>query len=267
MPGIFVSQSSPGCVFAQIKNSTPRRRQKCIPQAWRHSRISTIYKKGDESLPQNYRPISLLAVSYKVLASLLLKQIAANDAEDRIRATQSGFRKDRGAGDAIFVMHRLIERAWATKLGKLSAILLDWSKALDRIDPAALLIALTRFGIPGAYTDMIAAIYKERTFEVRYEHRHSERHVQSFGIAQGCPLSPYLFIIMLSVLMEDVQQDVILEFGAAPTTSIHADIAYADDTALVSDNIQRLQFTLERLIVRAVMYGLTLNLDKTVQVK
>ena len=64
-----------------------------------------------------------------------------------------------------------------------------------------------------------------------------------------------------------MQRDVDLEFGAAPTTSIHVDIAYADDTALVSNNIQRLQFTLDRLIVRAAMYGLTLNWDKTVHLQ
>ena len=46
-----------------------------------------------------------------------------------------------------------------------------------------------------------------------------------------------------------------------------ADVAYADDTALLSNDIQRLQYSLDRLIMRAQMYGLEPNWGKTVHLQ
>ena len=240
--------------------------KKDIPELWRHATVSAIFKKGDESLPKNYRPISLLTVGYKVLAALILARLVSGGAEDRLRKTQFGFRKARGAADAVFLVQRLIEKAWATKDGKLSAILLDWSKAFDRVDPAALLIALSRFGVPSPLVDMVAAIYRNRTFAVREGQNLSTIHPQGSGIAQGCPLSPYLFIIMLSVLFADVDQEV-RQHRNATQMSICSDITYADDTALVSDDLSLLQLTLNCLINKAALYGLEPNWDKTLHLQ
>ena len=37
---------------------------KAIPAKWRKANVILLFKKGDSSLPSNYRPISLLAVGY-----------------------------------------------------------------------------------------------------------------------------------------------------------------------------------------------------------
>jgi hypothetical protein len=132
--------------------------------------VTAIFKKGDESLTQNYRPISLLSVSYKVVASLILNRMSTGRVEEKLRDTQFGFQKQRRSTDAIFLVQRAIERTWASKDGQLSAILLDWSKAFDRIDPAALQIALARFGIPRAYCDMVKSIYTNRAFDMTDSH-------------------------------------------------------------------------------------------------
>eukprot|EP00959_Pyramimonas_sp_CCMP1952_P372708 7804671-Pyramimonas_sp.AAC.1 len=63
--------------------------------------------------------------------------------------------------------------------------------------------------------------------------------------------------------MGDVEQDVISQFGRSSGDAFSADVAYADDTALVSNDVARLQFSLDRLIFRARMYGLEPNWDKT----
>jgi hypothetical protein len=41
-------------------------RSAAIPAEWRTAKVTAIFKKGNDSLPENYRPISLLCVGYKV---------------------------------------------------------------------------------------------------------------------------------------------------------------------------------------------------------
>ena len=79
-------------------------RHAAVPQNWRHPVVTAIFRKGDESLSDNFRPISLLAVGYKVLASLILGRIAGSGVENRLRDTQFGFRAKRSSTDAVFLM-------------------------------------------------------------------------------------------------------------------------------------------------------------------
>jgi len=123
-------------------------RAKDIPSDWRCSQVVAIFKKGDQSDPGNYRPISLLNISYKVLASLLLNRLKIAGAESRIRRTQFGFKSKAGTSHAIFLGRRLIDASLSLADGRLMLLLLDWRKAFDRVCPKAMIVALRRFGLP-----------------------------------------------------------------------------------------------------------------------
>ncbi|CAE8637226.1 unnamed protein product [Polarella glacialis] len=187
---------------------------KDIPPEWRHAVVTAVFRQGHEALPENYRPISLLTVGYKVLAPLLLNRLRHGGCEQRLRRSQFGFRPDRRASDAIFIAQRLIDTALAERDGKLSMIWLDWAKAFDRIDHAAMVVAVKRFGLPSEFVCLVTAIYRERTFVVREGHCESTAHRQDSGIAQGFPLSPYLFIIVLSVIFADVDAKIAADHRA-----------------------------------------------------
>ena len=162
-----------------------------------------VIQKRDTSLPNNYRPISLLRVAYKVLAALLLDRLKGGGREDRRRESQYSFRPERGTSDALLLVRRLIDAAREDRVGKLLLLLLDWSKAFDRIKTSSLLHALRWFGLPEGMLDMFGDIYNRCSFMVRDHNHLSQPHKQSAGIAQGCPLSPYLFIIVMNVIMAD----------------------------------------------------------------
>eukprot|EP00973_Karenia_brevis_P095333 12426839-Karenia_brevis.AAC.1 len=64
------------------------------PTAWKRSRISVIFKKGDPSLPSNYRPITLLPILYKLFSKLVWGRVRVmlDDAQSHDQAGfQSGF--------------------------------------------------------------------------------------------------------------------------------------------------------------------------------
>ena len=241
---------------------------KSMPEAWKHSTVVTLFKKGDTSLPSNYRPISLLCVAYKVIASLLLDRLKAGGTERRIHQSQYGFRPGRGTTDALFLARRIIDAANEDRDGALYVLLLDWSKAFDRIKPKSLLQALERFGLPKAILDMIDAIYSSRQFNVRDNGSTSSSHPQAAGIAQGCPLSPYLFIITMTVLLADVGEYRIDSISATATPTpaylVTKDIVYADDTMILGSSAAEVQRTLHAFAVVGRQYGLELNMDKTV---
>ena len=108
-------------------------------------------------------------------------------------------------------------------------------------------------------------MYAHTTFAVRTRSGLSEVHQQHSGIRQGCPLSPYLFVIFMSVLMDDVENTYTQHH---PPSRVHTaadplfDLEYADDVLLLTKTREQMQ-TLVRLIEEgAALYGMKLNPDK-----
>ena len=123
-----------------------------------------IFKKGDPSSCDNYRPISLLAIAYEILASMLKQRLLDAGVDGRLWHSQYGFRKGRGTVDAIFIARRMIESARARRAGKLSLLALDWKKAFDSVNVECLLDALRRFGLPHHVVKIVEGLLRARRF-------------------------------------------------------------------------------------------------------
>ena len=136
--------------------------QRQVPSQWHLARVSAIFKGGDSTECNNYHPISLLSVAYKMFAHILLERLKAAGAENRIRRTQYGFKSKSSTTDALFVTRRVMDAAWAAKDGSLLLLALDWSKAFDCICPGKLMIALRRFGLPPGFIQMVEGIYNDK---------------------------------------------------------------------------------------------------------
>ncbi len=76
--------------------------------------------------------------------------------------------------------------------------LIDLEKAFDKIDQTQLVGALKRFKIPDAMTNVMASLYENPQFRSNQEFDKSASRGQASGIRQGCPLSPYLCIIVMT---------------------------------------------------------------------
>ncbi|CAE7032094.1 pol [Symbiodinium natans] len=238
-----------------------------IPDDWHHAIVVEIYKgKGPLTDPASYRPISLLNTSYKLFAKIIHTRLQAA-LDDRLRETQYGFRATRSTSQPIHIVRRLIERAEATGQ-TLYTIFLDWEKAFDKIHPDALLTALSRYGVPPHLTALINNIYTSPQFTVAAAGKQSTREQASAGIRQGCPLSPYLFLIVHGMVMHDVDRELTAHGGSLPwlysQNQPFYDLAYADDTALIASTAHRAEQLLHILQRIAAHSNLHLNLKKCV---
>ena len=84
-------------------------------------------------------------------------------------------------------------------------LLLDWEKAFDKVPQSKMIRAIRRLGIPEKITNMIKAIYLAPNYVITGKDVTTTPRIQKTGIRQGCPLSPYLFIMLMAVIMHDVE--------------------------------------------------------------
>ena len=222
-----------------------------------------LFKKGDPSDCGNYRPVCLLNCAYKVFSVMLLNRLLDAKVDEKVCRSQFGFRPKMGTNDALHCARRAIEAAWSHRSGQLHVLALDWRKAFDSINVEAMLLALRRFGLPEEFVVMIAAIYDKRFFQVRDCGMTSEKRQQRSGIVQGCPLSPFLFILVMSVLMHDAYDLFLERTGVDVDEDQLYDLLYADDTLLMGVRADHVSKLAEAVEVVGARFGMTLHWGKT----
>ena len=67
---ISISISSPLCILFNISLESGK-----FPSQWKEANVMPLFKKGDKSLPSNYRPISLLSCISKLFERLIFKRM------------------------------------------------------------------------------------------------------------------------------------------------------------------------------------------------
>ena len=118
-------------------------------------------------------------------------------------------------------------------------------------------------GVSSHIVSVVMALYNRPSFSVRDSGHISPVKIQSKGLRQGCPLSPYLFSMVLTHLFHDVEtqyehQHGLLS-GVIHTPSPIWDLEYADDTVLVSNSGDQLTRILHLIQFQGSIRGLLLN--------
>ncbi|GAB0186867.1 mitochondrial enolase superfamily member 1 [Grus japonensis] len=69
-------------------------RTEALPEDWKKTNVTPVFKKGKEEDPGNYRPVSLTSIPGKVMEQLILDVISKHVEEKKvIRSDQRGFTK------------------------------------------------------------------------------------------------------------------------------------------------------------------------------
>ena len=90
-------------------------------------------------------------------------------------------------------------------------ISLDAEKAFDKIQHPFILKVLERSGIQGPCLNIVKAIYNKPVANIKLNGEKIEAIPLKSGTRQGCPLSPYLFNIVLEVLAKAIVQQKVVK--------------------------------------------------------
>jgi len=156
-------------------------RKREIPRSWNNAIIILLYKKVDKECVENYRPISLLSVLYKMFTKVILNRIEGdlyfNQGREHAR-----FRPGFSTMDHIQTMNEVMERTNEYEL-PLCLGFIDFEKAFDSVSLSAVLKSLEHQDIESSYIKFLLNIYSTVTSVIRL-HQESEKFKVGKGVRQ-----------------------------------------------------------------------------------
>ncbi|KAL2084419.1 hypothetical protein ACEWY4_019937 [Coilia grayii] len=171
-----------------------------IPAELRDALIITIFKKGDKADCGNYRGISLLSSTGKVLARILANRLLPLS-EEILPESQCGFCPARGTSDMIFTARQLQEKCREQHLPLYMAFIYI-RKAFDSVNRTTLWRALSKIGCPNKYLKILRLLHDDMTVTVvgngGCETPPFKVHT---GVKQGCVIAQTLFSIFISTIL------------------------------------------------------------------
>ena len=165
---------------------------------WTQSLVITLPKKGNLQLCKNYRTIRFINHPSKVMLRVILNR-RKPQAEEIIVEEQAGLRAGRSTTEQIFDLRILCEK-YLQHQQNLYHVFIDLKQAFDWEWHAALWATMLKFNITENPVYGIEHLYDNAISAVQINGNTGERLKTTFGVRQGCLLSPTLFNIFLKGL-------------------------------------------------------------------
>ena len=226
-----------------------------FPSSWKCAKVTSLFKQGDRTDKDNYRPISILPTVSKVIERAVHSQLYDYLSLNNLLAVnQFGFRRGRSTSLALTQFTDEVLSNMDNGLVN-GVVFIDLKKAFDTVDHGIMLGKLKSIGVTSTHLAWFNSYLSCRCQKTVIGQASSSIRKVSVGVPQGSILGPLLFTIYINDI---------------PTVLRNSTVTlFADDTALhcSSESAFGLQTMLnEDLVILAEWlheHKLTLNVSKS----
>ena len=223
-----------------------------IPEDWRKSNITPIFKKGSKAKPGNYRPVNLTSNVSKLMERLVKEDLERHiEANKLMGNAQHGFRRGRSTTTNLV---EFLDQAskWMDEGRPFDIIYWDFAKAFDKVSHASLMQKIAAIGVEGKVLEWIADWLRGRQQRVVVDGEESEWREVLSSVIQGSVLGGILF----DIYIEDLGDGVVALV-----------IKFADDTKMVRivesrQHAEELQADIDKFSRWAKTWEMEFNVEK-----
>jgi hypothetical protein len=221
-----------------------------------------IYKKKDLMEINNYCPITLMNIDYKILIKTLALQLVTK-IEWLIHPNQVGFIRNCLIHNQTRLVRIIIDYAKATQENG-AIVALDQKKAYDKIKHDYLWEMMDSFRILQTFTNTIRSLYSNAHMMVAINRVFSKPFKVTHGVQQGDPLSCALFDLAIEPLACRLKSDQRLKGYNIPRTKEKLITSlFTDDTNLYLSQHDQMDDIQNILSEWCSALGVKFNIEKT----
>jgi hypothetical protein len=239
-----------------------------LPTKLNQTFITLIPKKPNPIIPQDFRPISLCNVIYKIISKSLADRLKPH-LPASISQTQSAFIAGRHISSNVIltqeIIHSFMLKSWTPHAFLLK---IDLAKAFDRLEWSFITQSVQRLGFNSHFIQLIYTCISSSSLSILVNQQPTSYFYPQRGLRQGCPLSPYLFVIAINELSLRLQEQMTISnlqgVSLAPGAPTIHSLLFADDLILCGTATME-----EVAVIKNVLYnfctqsGQTPNLNKS----
>ena len=213
-------------------------KQGIVPHDWKIASVTPLFKKGDRSIPNNYRPVSITSVCCKTLERIIHANIMKHlNSLNILSKCQYGFRAKHSTElQLLHTVHDFVSNL-NTRI-QTDAILLDLTKAFDKVLHRFLIHKLEYYGIRHQVLEWISSFLDNRTQYVTCNGFQSSRVNVISGVPQGSVLGPLLFLVYINDLPDCVTSSCSL---FADDCLLYRPIKTTDDRYTLQEDLSRIE--------------------------
>ena len=236
IPGNLLTEFSELLVYPLVSIINMSFKEGIFPNLNKIATVCPIFKKGDKTHCENYRPISLLSNISKLFERVMYVRLENFlKSSDILYKYQFGFRKQHSTNHTLLSIVEKIRSSLDKKMYT-CGVFIDLEKAFDTVNHKILLSKLNHYGIRGTANTWFFSYLSSRYQSVMLNGVTSSRKVITCGVPQGSILGPLLFLIYINDMHHSVMSSTVYHF--------------ADDINLVcsSKNLKRLRKDLNKVL-------------------